>query len=360
MSAQVSAGIVAVLAIVCVVAGFGAGYFWVHPAGTKANGGGGAPPGSSTLSVTAAGTLSTLFPQVGDAVANETPSVQAPIAAQQYQGSLAALAQISQLHQAYDIAAAADFRLIPHLLEPAYASFECVFATTPEALAFDPTVSAFAGINTSNWPEKLIASDQPLAIANASTDPNGYNEIFVLELEGLLQNGSLSALYGHYFTTPIGSLAVPNPSTTRVEPETQAATLIGAHQVAAFIIYQSYAISHHLSYVALAPSVGLGELDSASIATYAKASTSILGTNGTVSVLGAPVAFSVTVPLNAPNATLGDQFLNLLLSPQGAALIAGAGFTPVVPAWSDRPSAVPVPLQPDVVLMPASLSSDLG
>jgi molybdate/tungstate transport system substrate-binding protein len=343
--------------LVALAGGFAGGYYWVHPGGGH---GGGAPPGSSTVSITAAGTLGTLFPRIADAVVNETPSVQAPIAAQQYQGSLAALAQVAQLHQTYDIAAAADFRLIPRLLEPTYAGFECVFATTPEALAYDPSVAAFAGINTTNWPQKLLSSGKPLAIANASTDPNGYNEIFVLQLEGLLQNGSLSALYGHFFSTPVGALAVPNPATTLVEPETQAAALLTTHAVSSFIIYKSYAVAHHLSYVSFDPMVGLGSLDNASITNYAKASTAILVPNGTLTISGAPVAFSATVPLNAPNATLGIQFLNLLLSPQGSALIQAAGFSPVFPAWTDRLAAVPLGLQPDVLPLPSVLAGELG
>ena len=346
-------GIVTVVAValLCFAAGFVSAQVELHPTPTN----GGAPPGSPILSVTAAGMLGTLFPAVADALANESPGVETPLAAQQYQGSLAALAQITGAHATFDVAAAADYRLIPELLEPAYASFECVFATTPEVLAYDPSVSALSGINTTNWPAKLLASGQPLAIANASTDPNGFNEIFVLELEGLLENGSLASLYGHFFSTPVGGLAVPDPSTTRVEPETQAAALLTTHQVAAFLLYRSYALAHHLAFVPLDPRVDLGSLDAASIATYARATTTILTPLGPQVVNGAPVAFSATVPSNAPNPTLGLEFLDLLLSPKGAALISAAGFTPVLPAWADQPARVPTPLAPDVVPIPPDL-----
>ena len=315
----------------------------------------GAPAGSPILSISAAGTLGALFPAIGDALANESPGVEAPFSAQEYQGSIAALAQVTRLHAAFDVAAAADYRLIPRLLEPTFAHFEIVFATTPEVLVYDPSLAAFEGINTTNWPAKLIASGRPLAIANASVDPNGYNEIFVLELEGLLENGSLSALYGHFFTTPVGSLAVPDPTTTRVEPETQYAALLATHLVAAAITYRSYAQANHLAFVSLDPAVGLGGLDSTSVAAYAQASTTIVTPGGREAVHGAPVAFSATVPLNAPNATLGLEFLDLLLSPKGQAIIASAGFTPVAPAWTDSPTQVPVPLAPDVVPFPAGL-----
>ncbi|MGI0131542.1 MAG: substrate-binding domain-containing protein [Thermoplasmata archaeon] len=344
-------GALVTVALVCLAGGFAAGTAWIG----RTAGGGGAPPGSPILSITAAGTLGTLFPRVGDALANASPGVDAPLSAQQYQGSLAALAQITVAHATYDVAAAADYRLIPQLLEPTYASYEVIFATTPEVLAYDPSIPAFAGINTTNWPSKLVVSGAPLAIANASTDPNGFNEIFVLELEGLETNGSLASLYDHYFTTPVGSFAQPDPSTTRVEPETQAAALLATHQIAAFIIYRSYAVAHGLAFVPLDPLVGLGGLDPASIAAYAKATTTIDTPLGPELVRGAPVAFGATVPANAPNPSLGVDFLDLLLSPEGASLLVGAGFDPVTPGWTDAPGHVPAILAPDVIPLPSDL-----
>src|SRR5258708_32642641 len=105
-------------AVVCLLGGFAAGYV-LHPPASASSAGPSMP-----LPITAAGTLAPIFPSIASAVANEPPGASAPLAAQQYQGSLAAIAAISSLQGAYDVAAAADFRLIPHLLEPSYASFE--------------------------------------------------------------------------------------------------------------------------------------------------------------------------------------------------------------------------------------------
>src|SRR4029077_19119746 len=121
--------------------------------------------------------------QVANLLSNETPGISVPIASQQYQGSLLALGAISDLHHTYDVAASADQRLISRMLEPTYASWMVAFATSPEVLAYDPTNSAFSGINTSNWATKIVEPGLHMGIANASTDPNGYNEIFVLQLE---------------------------------------------------------------------------------------------------------------------------------------------------------------------------------
>lgn len=348
-----TSAVVVIVAVAAVVA-IGAGLAFVYYGPRAAS----APGPSGPVSITAAGTLGTLFPQIASAYANATPGVTAPLASEQYEGSLAALGAITTLHQKFDIAAAADFRLIPRLLEPTYASTEVVFATTPEVLAYDPSNADLAGVNGTNWPAKITQSGFRLAIANASTDPNGYNEIFVLELEGNRTGQGLGGLYGHFFTTPVGALAEPNSATTLVEFETQAATLLSTHAVGAFIIYRSYAVAHHLSYIDFDPHVGLGNLTLGAEGAYAGASTSILTANGTEVVRGAPVAFAVTVPVNAPSTAVGMGFLGLLLSSSGTALISANGFTPIVPAWSDHPSALGG-LSASLTALPTSLAADL-
>jgi molybdate/tungstate transport system substrate-binding protein len=344
-----------VIAGVVLVAGFVIGFSAPRPSGS---GPGGVQP--ATLSVIAAGTLGVPFGSVASYVANTTPGVSAPSAAQQYEGSLLVMTAVAQLHQSFDVVAAADYRSIPANLEPGWAGWEVVFATSPEALVYDPTISAFDGMNTSNWPTKVLASGLPMGIANASTDPNGYNQIFVLELEGLLQNGSLASLYDHFFTTPVGSYAIPNPTTTRVESESNVASLIGSHAIGLFITYRSYAVSHGLPYIDLAPSVGLGSTDSTDQTKYAEASTTIEPAAGPQLIHGAPVLFCVTVPLNAPDPALGLAFVHVLLSPAGNAILSADGLTPIFPGWCDRSDAVPGEVAPDVVPLPPTLASPLG
>jgi tungstate ABC transporter binding protein WtpA len=357
MQSRTMGAVAVILAVLAAGGGFAAGY-WLKPTTSAGTGTSANPAG--TLSITAAGTLGTLFPAVANQLANESPGITVTLAAQQYQGSLAALAAITQLHGTFDVAAAADFRLIPSQLEPDYAAREYVFATTPEVLAYDPTNAALSGVNTTNWPDRITAGGFRLAIANASTDPNGYNEIFALQLQGALTQGSLGALYGHFFTTPVGALAEPNPTTTVVEPETQAATLLSTHQVAAFIIYRSYAVSHHLAFVEFDPRVGLGNLTLGASGAYGAASTAILTASGSRVIHGAPVAFAVAVPSNAPSSAIGTLFVHLLLSAEGTRFIVASGFVAVSPAWVDRPVGQSAWIAPEVAPLPASLASDLA
>jgi molybdate/tungstate transport system substrate-binding protein len=356
---MVARPVLVVTIVLLTLAGIGAGFV----GGYEYRGSSASSPGAvtnSTLSILAAGTLDTIFPELANALVNETPGISAPSATQNYEGSLDVTSAIASLATRADVAAVADFRLIPQWLEPKFASYEVVFGSTPEVLVYNSSLPAFAGINGTNWAEKLLTEvngggTARMAVWNASTDPNGYNEIFSLELEGMLYNDSASAFYSHFYSGTVGGLAVPDPATTILEHESQAAILLQTGVVSSFITYRSYAVVNHLPYVSFSPIVGLAANNSTALADYAKLSTMIVSsTGGLTSVVPAPVLFAVTVPSNAPNPELGAAFLHLLLSPQGTALLSARGaFTPIFPGWSNDPSASPPVVAPDVVPLPS-------
>ena len=315
---------------------------------------------NNTLSILGAGTLTYTFPELASELVNQTPGISAPAAAQDYEGSLDITTAITSLSATADVAALADFRLAPQLLYPKFASWEIVFAQTQEVLIYNSSLPAFSGVNATNWGADLVADVQtphnaPLGIWNASTDPNGYNEIFSLMLQGILYGSGISTYYGTLYTGAPGAYAEGNPSYTVLEHESQAATLIKTGVVSAVITYKAVAIQNHLPYVLLNPIVGLGANNSTALSDYAALSTQIIGSSGALQkVVPAPILFAATIPLNAPNAALGALFLHLLLSPQGSAILAqDNAWTPVFPGWSDDPSAVPGLLQPDVTTLPS-------
>ncbi len=357
MAAATAVWVAIVVVVAALVGGLGfyAGYAYRgSPAGSPS------ATVNSTLSVLGAGTLSPIFPQIAETLVNETPGISAPSAAQTYEGSIDVTTAINSLGAKVDVAAVADYRLIPKMLETQYASYEVVFASTPEALVYNASLPEFNGINTTNWAAKLVSavttSGVPkIAVWNASTDPNGYNEIFSLELQGMLYGGgNVSTYYSALYHGAPGSLAVPNSATSILEKESQAATLIDTGVVSSLITYRAYAVLNHLAYVPFDPIVGLYANNTTALHDYAELSTTILtSTGGTTTVAPAPVLFSVTVPSNAPNPSLGAAFIHLLLSPEGAAMLSEDGaFTPIFPGWTDQPSEVPSVLAPDVVPLP--------
>jgi molybdate/tungstate transport system substrate-binding protein len=359
-SKEVIAVVVILVAAGSLGLGFVAGYeYKTSPASS--------PSGvtNSTLGIWGAGTLNTLFPELASQLQNETPGISGTI--QTYEGSLDITTAITSAGVRADVAAVADFRLIPSLLEPTYAGYEVVFGATPEVLVYNSSLPAFDGVNSTNWAQKLLTDvttpgNKPMAVWNASTDPNGYNGIFTLQLQGLLYNGSAGTYYDQLYSGGSSSPAVPNPSRTIIEHESQAATLLRTGVVSAFITYRSFAIVNHLPYVSLNPIVGLQANNSTALADYAQLSTQIVGNSGSFEkVVPAPVLFAVTVPSNAPNPALGAEFVHLLLSPQGSAILSqGGAFTPIFPGWADHPSDVPSVLAPDVTSMPTWANSFLS
>ena len=360
-----SAAVWALAILLIAAASGGAGLFLGYELG-RAPGGSGPGAANSTLSLLGAGTLDVVFPALARELANETPGLSVPAAAQLYEGSLDVTTGLTALHDRADVAAVADFRLMPERVEPRAASYEVVFASTPEVLCYDPALPAFEGVNASNWGTKLVAAatapgEPPLAVWNASTDPNGYNEIFSLELQGLRFGGGAQAYYGTFYGGGAGGPAVPKAGTTLIEKESQAAAILRAGVVSAAITYRSYAVENDLSFVPFDPVVGLVSNDSAALAEYSGLSTTIVSATGALeTVHPAPVLFAVTVPTDAPNPSLGAAFVHLLLSPRGDALLsAGGAFTPVFPGWVDHPGSVPSLLAPDVVPLPGWAAAEL-
>ena len=360
-----SRSVVIVVVLLVALGGIGVGFI----AGYEYRGTPASSPAAvtnDTLSILGAGTLDTLFPQLASLLVNETPNISAPTAAQTYEGSLDITTAITTLAARADVAAVADFRLIPSLLQPKFANYEVVWGATPEVLVYNSSIAAFDGVNETNWAQKLIndvdnPSNAPMAVWNASTDPNGYNEIFSLMLQGMLYNDSATKFYSQLYGGAPGTPAIPNATkvgnhvVAELEHESQAATLLRTGVVSALITYRSFAVVNHLPFVSFNPIVGLYANNSTALSDYSQLSTTIVNSTGVLTrVVPAPILFSITVPTNAQNPALGAAFIHLLLSPQGSAIISeGGAFTPIFPGWSNDPSAVPSVLAPDVVALPS-------
>jgi len=368
-AAPVSAGtstavwIVAIIVVAAALGGVGffAGYeYRGSPASSSST-------VNNTLSIFGAGTLQNLFEPMSGTFASENPGISAPLAAQMYEGSLDITSGITAGTIVTDVAALADYRLAPQLLYPKYADYEVVWGQTTEALVWNPaSVTGFAGINDANWASKLINTinngSKPLGVWNASTDPNGYNEIFSMMLQGMLYDGgNISSVYSYFYSGAPGALAVPNgPSRAILGHESQAAADLSSGVMSAVITYESYAILNNLTYLPLNPIVGLYANNTTALSDYSMLSTSVIGSSGAlVKVVPAPILFTTFVPLNAPNPSLGAAFINFLLSAQGKALVAKA-FTPISPAWCDKISSAPSILQPNLVPLPAWAQTILG
>jgi molybdate/tungstate transport system substrate-binding protein len=68
----------------------------------------------------------------------------------------------------------------------------------------------------------------------------------------------------------------------------------------------------------------------------------------TVTEVGMPIVYAVTVPTSAKNPDMGYEFIKLLLGSDGQAVLNADGQTPIVPA--EAFGSVPDALKPSVAI----------
>nr|HID13915.1 extracellular solute-binding protein [Anaerolineae bacterium] len=52
----------------------------------------------------------------------------------------------------------------------------------------------------------------------------------------------------------------------------------------------------------------------------------------TITMMGKPIVYGVTIPKNAPNPELAIEFVRFLIGPEGQAIMEQQGQPPIVPA----------------------------
>jgi molybdate/tungstate transport system substrate-binding protein len=111
-----------------------------------------------------------------------------------------------------------------------------------------------------------------------------------------------------------------------------------------YLGYMNTAVENKVSYIALPP-----EMDLSNPAMADKYSTvkikRTLGT-GTTLETGIPIEYGITVPTVAVNPSAGIQFIQLLLSSDGQAILTGNGLPPIVPptGFGNIPSSLMPPV----------------
>jgi molybdate/tungstate transport system substrate-binding protein len=89
--------------------------------------------------------------------------------------------------------------------------------------------------------------------------------------------------------------------------------------------YESVARSAGLRWLALPPSIDLG--DEARAAEYARVTVRVAGASpgDSITMRGAPIHYSLAVPRRAPHAAEGERLRDFLLSPVGRRLLTKGG-----------------------------------
>ena len=318
-----------------------------HPARAQSN----CASDPNALAVYHAGSLNAAFTAVEELFTQQTGICVRDVAA----GSLDAARRISVGGETADVFAAADYLDISLLLQPAgLANYSIAFAENSLVLAYSADsrgADSIAGLDAAfnppgsvpsaaaDWHEQITQPGVLIGGTNPFLDPTGYRIDMIFQLAALQysQPALYNTLLEHYTIT----------RTTDVIGTSYDYQIL--YESSAYTAYQANPSAYR--YVRLPSAVNLG--DPRQNRRYSQAFTVVpgLGLPNTASKVAIPAthaAWGVTILNTAPHYAAAVRFLQLLFSPQGVALQATSGPTPISP---------PVASRADYGQLPAELQS---
>jgi molybdate/tungstate transport system substrate-binding protein len=279
-----------------------------------------------------AGSLSHPFRDVAKLFEERYPAVKVKAEAA---GSRDCARKISDLGRLCDVMGSADFKVVENLLMPDHTDFNVRFATNEMAIAYTGHSRGRERIDADTWPDLLLEDDIAFGRADPNRDPCGYRSVMVFQLAEIF-----------FGEAGLAAKLTEKDGSKYIRPkETDLLALLEMGEIDYLFIYRSVAEQHGLDYLLLPDEVnlksqGLGEL-------YSRATIQVTGRNPgeMITRQGAPMVYSVTIPRNAPNHPTAEAFMELLLSPEGRAIMEKNGQPALTPAPCREFDKLPVALQ---------------
>jgi len=251
-------------------------------------------------------------------------------------GSRMCARKISDLGQKCDIMMSADYSVIDSLLMPKYATWDIKFATNQMSVVYTDKSKYASEINSSNWYKILEKNDIICGHSNPNDDPCGYQTLLMLKLASVYYNEP--QLYSKVEAKHEKGEGIIRPK------ETDLLGLLGTGEIDYIFIYKSIAVQHDLKYIQLPPEINLGSISYDNF--YKQASVSLSGKTpgSTITKIGGPIIYGLTIPSNAPNKKAAIKFLEFFLGPEGQKIMKESGQEPIIPyatsSYANIPSAL--------------------
>jgi molybdate/tungstate transport system substrate-binding protein len=269
---------------------------------------------AQTLTVFNAGSLGRPLREALNGYVTTAPGT---VVAQENAGSLESARKLTELGKIPDLIALADEAVFPALLMPRQVEWYAAFARNEMVLAYTDRSAGASEITAANWTSILQRPDVRTGRSDPALDPNGYRTLMVLQLEerragtrGLAAR-LLAAMPERYI----------RPKEADLVAQLQTGELDYAWS------YKTVAQTAGLKYVDLPPEVDLG--DPARARLYGSASVRVPGGAGrdSVTILGAPILYALSIPREAANAAGARGFVEWLFGPAGRDVLTRNGFT---------------------------------
>ena len=250
-------------------------------------------------------------------------------------GSNAAARKISELDREADLMMSADYTVIDNLLIPEFAGWNVQFARNTMVIAYTDQSKFADEINADNWYEVLTRDGVIYGHSEPDLDPCGYRTLLVWQLAEQ-----------HYNQPGLNARLEAACPPENVRPKSvELIALIESGDMDYAFEYRSVAVQHGMQFVELPDEINLSMVEHKDF--YGQAEVEIAGAEPgeTMTMVGKPIVYGVTIPKNAPSLDLALAFVKFLLGPEGQAVMEGQGQPPIVPPVAVDRDAVPKALQ---------------
>ncbi len=246
-------------------------------------------------------------------------------------GSNSAARKISELGREADLMMSADYTVINKLLIPDFADWNIKFARNTMVVAYTDQSLYAEEINADNWYQVLTQDGVIYGHSEPNADPCGYRTLLVWELAEK-----------HYGVDGLYATLDEHCPPENVRPKSvELIALLESGDMDFAFEYRSVAVQHGLEFVELPGEINLSMIEHADF--YSQATTDVAGKEPgtTMTMVGKPIVYGVTMPQNAPSPELALEFVKFLLGPEGQAVVEGQGQPPIVPPVADDLASVP-------------------
>lgn len=270
-------------------------------------------------------------------------------------GSIQCVRKITDVGKEADVLASADYSLIPEMMMPEYADWYLKFARNRMVLAYTNNSVYADEINSTNWYQILRRADVRWGFSNPNMDPCGYRTPWVMQLaeleyndgqifEDLIEENSAITMTREGDTYVYIAPENLDPNTERLVIRDKSVELIALLQSGGLdyaFEYLSVAVQHNLNYIEFSESIDLSSEQQERIEVYSKMKAVTLKENLTAK----SIHYGVTVPKNAPNPELAEQFVKYMIDEFGQSVFTEMKQPPITPAVANELDKVPVILR---------------
>lgn len=243
--------------------------------------------------------------------------------------------KVSELARDADIVATADYTLLQDLLMPEHADWLVAFARNRIVIAYVEHSKHHTEINKDNWYEILLRDDVAYGYADPAQAPVGYRTLLTWKLADLYYKDATGDR--NLFDELKAGCPAANirPHCNELIPLLQSLRLDYIFQ------YRSVALQHNLPFLRLPEEIDLSSERHGDF--YSKASVIISGRKRgeTITKVGSPIVYGITVVKDAPNGAAATEFLRILLGEDGREVMEQNFQEPVAPALTPDASKVP-------------------